>query len=77
MDSGGVSSGKSVAVAVGCLHFNGTSMALQRYCFFYPHRSIDSVSPVCGIFLVLLSASVERVGVSRMRDFLFVLCRVV
>ena len=29
MDSGGVSRGKSVDVAVGCLHFNVTSMALQ------------------------------------------------
>ena len=52
-------------LAVGCLHFNGTSMALPRH--FHttskafqlrkkiyivasnPHRSRDSVSPVCGI----------------------------
>ena len=31
VDSGGVSRGRSVAVAVGCLHFNGTSTALPRH----------------------------------------------
>ena len=29
VDSGRVSRGRSVAVAVGCLHFNGTSTALS------------------------------------------------
>ena len=48
----------------------------KKYWSYYPHRSRDSVSPVCRIFLVLLivsvllSAFVERVSVSRMRDFL-------
>ena len=62
---------------------------------YYPHRSRDALSPVCGIFffflqkkmlsapfltpaetkmLVLLSASVERFGVSRMRDFYLAVC---
>ena len=52
---------------------------------YYPHRSREMVSPVCGILFsffstclwfsnfVLLSASVERVDVSRMRDFFAVL----
>ena len=63
VDCGGVSTERSLAVAVGCLHFNSTSTALPRhfqgtstvkktkkFCGFYPHRSRDSVSPVCGIF---------------------------
>ena len=55
------------------------STLLWHRCY-YPHRSRDALSPVCGISFyksrnlfkfvsVLLSASVERVGVSRMRDF--------
>ena len=31
VDMDGVSRGRFVAVAVGCLHFNGTSTALQRH----------------------------------------------
>ena len=54
---------------------------LLWYRCYYPHRSRDALSPVCGIFLkdksrnlfkivsVLRSASVERLFVSRMRDF--------
>ena len=57
----------------------------KNYWSYDPHRSRDSVSPVCGILffiyfffyhspppkkiLVLWSASVERFSVSRMRDF--------
>ena len=57
---------------------HATSQKLYRS--YYPHRSRELVSPVCGIFFdksrnlskivsVLLSASVERFNVSRMRDF--------
>ena len=31
VDNGGVSKRRSVAVAVGCWHFDGTSMALQQH----------------------------------------------
>ena len=47
---------------------------LLWYRCYYPHWSRDALSPVYGIFfvLVLLSASVERCFVSRMRDFFYI-----
>ena len=64
VDSGGVSRGKCVAVAVGCWlcalqrHSNGTSTALLRH-FTGTQKNVA----------LLLSALVQRFSVSRMRDF--------
>ena len=59
LDRRGVSGGRYVDV--GCLHFNGTSMALQRH--FY------GTSTAKKNVLLLSSASVKRFSVSRMRDY--------
>ena len=61
VDNGGGSRGRSVAVAVGCWHFDGTSAALQRH---YNRKKKKK-----KMLSVLLSLPVKRVSVSRMRDF--------
>ena len=72
MDSGGVSRGMYVAVPDGCLHFNNTSMALPwnfHGTSMVVPRNFHGTSTAQKMLTVLLSASVERVNVSHMRDF--------
>ena len=77
VDSGGVTRGRSVAVAVGCLHFNGTSTALQLH--FHgtstalpQHFHCTSTTHLKKyIVSLLLSASVEGFSFSGIQDFTY------
>ena len=79
VDNGGVSRGRSAAVAIGTsmalqCHLNGTSTAIQQHIngnSTAHQRQFNSNSTAKNkkIKSVLLLASVKRVSVSRIRDF--------